>query len=181
MGHTILRLAMGAGVLLFGLGAADRAAPVPAYWYDGGQRRALTLQPDLLAEFGPSAAVQTAAPDAEVKQRFGVVTVFRLTRPLAVSARVSPVFREGGTPFGRWMALPGGVVVQFRNDWDEARVGAWARRRGLELEQKLALGGSWFAFRTAPGLAALTLANQLQESGEVVSASPNWWLQGGTR
>jgi hypothetical protein len=119
--------------------------------------------------------------DAEVKHRSGGVTVFRLPRPLSVSARVSPVFREGGSPLGRLMALPGGVVVELRPGWDAPRVSLWAAEHGLAVDQRLALRGNWYVLKTAPGLEALRVANQLQESGEVVSASPNWWRQAGPR
>jgi hypothetical protein len=179
-------------VLLSACATAGSAVASPpaasAYYYDEGVRRPLRLEPGLIAEVGPSgvSVVKAALPAAELVHASGSATVYlapaadvarTLTHPASAQARLSPVYREGSSSLGRLMALPGGVLVQFRPDWTPAQVGAFVTQRGLTLGQKLNLAGNWYAVSTAPGEASLLAANALQESGAVVSAAPNWWLQ----
>jgi hypothetical protein len=161
----------------------------PAAWYyDEGVRRPLSIEPGLIAEVGPAAeaSVTKALPAAELVHRSGSVAVFRaapaevaraLTSSTRAVSRVSTVYREGGTPVGRLMALPGGVLVNFKAEWSEAQIRDFVARRGLSLGAKMSLAGNWYQVNTAAGEASLLAANALQESGAVVSASPNWWKE----
>jgi hypothetical protein len=73
------------------------------------------------------------------------------------------------------------VLVNFEAGWTAAQVEAFAARRGLTLGQKLNLAGNWYLLNTAAGDASLQAANAIQESGAVLSASPNWWQQASPR
>jgi hypothetical protein len=169
--------------------AAPVAITAPAAWYyDEGVRRPVSVEPGLIAEIGPAAeaSVTRALPAAELVHRSGSVAVFRaapaeVARALGSSnrtaTRVSTVYREGGTPVGRLMALPGGVLVNFKAGWTEAKIHEFLATRGLTLGQRMNLAGNWYTVNTAAGEASLLAANALQESGAVVSASPNWWKE----
>lgn len=170
--------------------AADGKAPAQLYFYDGGKKILITPDTSLVAEFGgPDApsAVKKSAPAAEELQ--AGVGGPRLYKAPAASFKprtetgtsTSPVFRLGTSPGGRLMALPGGMVVTFKPEWTDAQVREWAARKGLEVQQRLEIAGNWYVLKTEPGLASLEAANALQESGEVVAASPNWWKSTVTR
>lgn len=50
---------------------------------------------------------------------------------------------------------------------------AWAQAKGLTVAQRLGTTDNWYLIATAPGSAALELANSLKASGEVLAATPN--------
>lgn len=141
--------------------AAALAAPAGAqqrYWYDGAQRRPLWVEPSVLAEFsGPRAEKsQVVKPAALVKS------------PQAAS----PVFRDAT---GRPRALPGGVMLRFREGTPEAGRAALLARHGLGAARELGEGSGTWLVDTPPGTTALDLANRLFESGDFAAAAPNWW------
>jgi hypothetical protein len=163
------------------------AADAPTYYYDGGRKVAIVAQPDLVAEFGaPVARARAAGPVAQRVAGDSLVRVLKVApgdgmgaQPqgvMAAGAR-SAVYRQNGTAAGRLMALPGGVLVKFQSGWSSQQIDAWLATRGLPAGQSMAIGPAWRLLPTAPGSEALALANRIQESGEVVSASPNWWTQ----
>ncbi|MBI5637865.1 MAG: hypothetical protein HZA03_07845 [Nitrospinae bacterium] len=165
------------------------AGPAGNFYYDGGRQRALLLDDTLVAEFGQTPnAVKSAIPGAQSAKSGGGATIYRVqpgsykaAASAAPKASISPVFHEGGSAAGRLMALPGGVLVNFKAGWTAAQVNGWAAAKGLAVDKKLAIGENWYAIKSAPGQASLDLANQIQQSGEVVSATPNWWKEVSTR
>jgi hypothetical protein len=174
-----------AAVWLTVLATSPHAAGEPHY-YDGSQRRVVTLQPGLIAEFsrpGESRSFKSAYAGATALAGVGddLVRIYRLpkaaTRSTATAPAGSPVYREGNSPAGRLIALPGGVLVKFKADWTREHIDAWLSARGLSVERKLAMEGNWFKIGTPPGNASLATANAIFESGEVLAASPNWWKQ----
>ena len=86
-----------------------------------------------------------------------------------------PLFREGDSPAGRLMGLAGGIIVQFQPHWTVNQITEWLAARGLPLGERLEIQGNWYSIPTPAGDIALETANQLHESGEVISATPNWW------
>lgn len=173
-----------------GLAAGMGSALAQAHYYDGNQARRVTLQPDLRAEFNRGDQRRTslsAPPGAVVLQGVGdsLVRIVRVApgseRSAGAPAAGTAVYREGDSPAGRLMALPGGVMVKFRPDWSRAQIETWLAGRGLAIERPLAMQGNWFLIATPAGDAALKTANAIFESGEVLAASPNWWKQTVTR
>ncbi|MBX7099099.1 MAG: hypothetical protein K1X89_15420 [Myxococcaceae bacterium] len=172
-------------------GTGALAAPTsaaPTYFYEDGVKRQVTPVPDLVVALDPGAqtALKTELPKAEAVRAAGHTTLLRappseaaqaLGKLRASNVKVSQVYREGTSPAGRLMALPGGVVVQLKPEWTEAQVAAWAAERKLPLEQHLPITGNWYVVSTPAGEASLATANALQESGTVVSATPNWWKE----
>ncbi len=160
------------------------------YWYESGVKKTLHMDDELVAEFGPASeeksAVKSAEPSAtRIQVRGGGgAAIWKVGSPKSAlqksaaikpGAGVSPVFREGGSPGGRIMSLPGNVIVFFKSDWSEQKVKGWATAKNLEIANKLNIGKNAYVLKTAPGLESLNLANKLQESGEVEAAAPNWW------
>jgi hypothetical protein len=181
--HVLLMLCM---VFAFTCAAAD----TPYYYYDGGKKLPLTLDPALLAEFNttgtfsPVAAALTGATAIRVS---GTATLYNIPQNQQNStavinlingnSSVSPVFHPGSSLSGPLLALPGGVIVEF-NGWDDAKVRSWAATKGYTIQQRLEVPGpqnDWYVLQTPAGLASLNTSNALYESGEVISASPNWW------
>lgn len=169
------RTALGLALLAWTcVGAAQSA-----FYYDGSSQRALTLQPSLIAEFADRSAAATRSTTATTP----FVTLHSTSAAMTRSAhsQSSPVYREGHSPAGRLMALPGGVIVNFQPDWSEAQIQAWAAAGGYTLGRRLNIQGNWYTVQTAAGQVALDTANAIYQSGVVISASPNWWKHTVTR
>jgi hypothetical protein len=129
------------------LAASSQAQAADLYYYDGGVKRSLTIDP-------PSA---TSTNKLSGKSIAG-----------------SPVFRTSAA--GSAMALPGGVILVPKSNSDEVKLMDSLRAKGLEVERPIGGTGA-FLVRSREGMAALELANQLHESGEFESVSPNWWRE----
>ncbi|OYU44334.1 MAG: hypothetical protein CFE44_13500 [Burkholderiales bacterium PBB4] len=170
--RVIFRSAVGG---LFAGAFAVYAHAQTAVYFDGGTPRTLTLEPGLRADFRA-----VGSPSARTAGGQGpFVTLVDTTRPGAQSmvGSHSSVYREGTSPAGRLMALPGGVVVNFKPEWSPAQIQAWALEGGYVLGSKMNILGHWYTIKTAAGNASLETANAIQRSGAVVSATPNWWIQ----
>ncbi len=164
-------------------------------WYDGVTTRQVWLNPELVADFKPSSrsarAVRTLSSSAlQLKTRTGAriwqlkggdATAARSLAEAYPSGRFSPVFHENADGSGRLRALPGNVIVCLNPAWDVATVGSWIKTHQLEVVRKLEIGANTFLIKTSAGLDALNVANKLYQSGEVVSASPDWWQEVSTR
>ncbi|MCG7868604.1 MAG: hypothetical protein JAY74_19820 [Candidatus Thiodiazotropha taylori] len=161
-------------------------------WYDGNEPRTVWLNPSLLAEFESSEATATimrqryngqdvAAFPAQGSVRFwrlesgNSLNVTQQAKSEQYAGRLSPVFHDSPTEGGPLRALPGGLIVTLDPSWEKPQIDNWLIRKGLEVERRLPIGVHTYLLRSAAGIEALELANQLRESGEVVNATPNWW------
>jgi hypothetical protein len=167
-------------------------------YLDGETPRKLWLSKDLVAEFKPSdagrAAVLAADPGAqEMGQPQPVLRIWKLAGPKRGEefARavwnpaliVSPVLHEGPSETLPIRALPGGVLVTFKPDWDRPRIEGWLTSKSLQLdsgEPVVAEANMWLV-QTVPGLPALLVANELKKTGELVDVVPNFWRQNAAR
>lgn len=194
------RRALPAGLALLLALAGAAASAAPDHYYDGSRKVAITLQTDLVAEFtAPGQRVAPSRADARPAGAAGSLvagdSLVRIRRVAPGAADIqgaaaaaaagatpsSPVYRQGAGGAGRLMALPGGVLVKFKPGWTRERVDAWVRARGLSTARPMAWSSQWYLVETAPGIGSLEAANAMAESGEVLSASPNWWMQTSTR
>lgn len=173
-----LTLRTRAAVALLALLGSTGACAAAAYYHDGTTQRTITLDSRWVAVITP--ADSAAASQARTTQTTPpLVTLQHANQPLtrAASSQVTPVYREGNSPAGRLMTLPGGVLVKLNPEWTDTQARAWATNKGLSVSQRLNITGNWYLLASTPGNAALELANQLHASGEVLSATPNWWKQ----
>lgn len=175
--HPLALLARTATTVLALLGSASASAATDHY-FDGSALRSITLDTRWVAVVTPPAnpsGPQARSPQAATP----LVTLQRVNLPTARAAQsqTTPVYREGTSPAGRLMALPGGVLVKLDPSWTDTQARAWAAGKGLSVSQRLDISGNWYLLATAPGNASLELANQLHASGEVLAATPNWWKQ----
>jgi hypothetical protein len=92
-------------------------------------------------------------------------------------AKLSPVLRDAPSPESPVRLLPGNVIVELDSTWSQEKVQDWATRHQVEILAHLPIGGNMVVVKTAPGLAALELANKLYRSGEVRAAFPDWWTE----
>lgn len=180
---SLLRLA--AAALATGVIATGALAATTAHYFDGDTQRTITLDTSLVAVITPIPETGSAQARSvgEGASPAPLVQLQPANQPVAKGAgtHVSPVYREGNSPAGRLMALPGGVVVKFNTDWTDAQVRAWAQAKGLAVTQRLGTTSNWYLIATTPGSAALELANSLKAGGEVLAAMPNWWKQTAAR
>ncbi|CAN7505677.1 hypothetical protein LJR066_003333 [Acidovorax sp. LjRoot66] len=165
--------------------ATGALAASTAHYFDGDTQRTITLDTSLVAVITPIPETGSAQARSvgEGASPAPLVQLQPANQPVAKGAgtHTSPVYREGNSPAGRLMALPGGVVVKFNTDWTDAQVRAWAQAKGLAVTQRLGTTSNWYLIATAPGSAALELANSLKAGGEVLAAMPNWWKQTAAR
>ncbi|MFO0980397.1 MAG: hypothetical protein U1E76_01415 [Planctomycetota bacterium] len=167
-----------------------------SYW-EGRAQRTLWVSDELIAEFEPSeqtaAAVRLTAPEAQVVVTEPRVRLWKvaqgqaatqLDRMRAVSSaamRLAPVLHDGKSPGLPRRSLPGGVLVTFPPAWDRARIEQFLANRQLTIAKELEPKRNSVLISTAPGLVAIEIANQLVASGQVESATPNWWREVGVR
>lgn len=180
---SLLRLA--AVAVAAGAIASGALAATTAHYFDGDTQRSITLDTSLVAVITPIPETGSAQARSvgEGASPAPLVQLQPANQSVAKGAgtHTSPVYREGNSPAGRLMALPGGVVVKFNPDWSDAQVRAWAQAKGLTVTQRLGTTSNWYLIATAPGSAALELANSLKAGGEVLAAMPNWWKQTAAR
>jgi len=135
------------------------------------------------ARAGSMGSYTAAARSLSVSPSAVSKSVQRLERHLGLSLftrttrSLTQVFVLGQSVSGRLMALPGGVLVKFKPDWTREQVDAWVASRGFAKARAMDFGKNWFRIDTLPGVASLSAANAIFESGEVLAASPNWWMQ----
>jgi hypothetical protein len=144
------------------------SSPSPTvHWYDGSAKRAVSIDSTRVVRFGSDGTSEIMP--AALFQTKAAVTDFS-----------SPLIMDGG----RKRALPGGMVVTLQNARDEADARAQLAAVGLKVVR--AISGSEPSIGATPlgwlvaspaGLASLTQANQLHESGRFASVQPNWWTE----
>ena len=167
-------------------------------WYDGRQKRTVWLNPGLLAEFrlGTLEGGKTQKPLPGVslqKQRHGVriwkidtgsvAETFseRRDSDLRLQAGYAPVFHDVPNASGSMRSLPGNVIVYLDPDWGADRIGQWLQQNGYLVVKRLEMRANAYILKTGTGIEALQLANKLYQSGQVVAAFPDWWLETATR
>jgi hypothetical protein len=162
---------------------------------EGGMERRLWLENGRIAEFGADGApsIRAAAP-GEVEaarhgsdaQQAGLKNQGDAARqaagqpsaaaPGAAAKPVSPVFKDAS---GRLRALPGGVIVAFRQALAEEEARSALEAAGLvPLRQ---IGERMWMVDSPAGIASLELANRLQADGQFGFAQPNWWQPKATK
>ena len=180
----------------------DRPAPMTGkgahYYYDGQVKRSVWANPELIVEFRPTperknALLSTGYVASDEAVEGAGVRVWRLSpgaepdfvarssnQSLDAEA-FSPVFHDGNAPGAPKRALPGGVIVTLDEQWSDEQVESFLAVNGLGVRRRLDIGRHVLVLDSAAGMASLELANRLHESGEVVSATPDWWREAATR
>ena len=168
-------------------------------WNDGERVRTIWLNPSLFVEFDSSArnrrVIGRTYPQAKTSngpsEREHGVRIWRVepvpgldSREMvktlttqAPGARFSPVFHDGPSPESRMRAMPGNVIVYPKHKWNAELAERWASAHNLEIVRFLDIGPGVIVVRSAPGLAALELANDLSKQGNVLTAFPDWWQE----
>ena len=169
--------------------AAEASLPAAQKYFDGRRWRQLWLNPQEVVEFGPSdlleEQIRIQMPTAKVIKRNKNVRIWRLgeqgleglTRGLKRSdqSRVSPVYHLSKRG-GQRLALVGNVIVKFKADISMAELEQWAVAHGLRLVRVMAQPGKYL-LSAGSAAQALAIANQVQQAGEVVYATPEWWTE----
>jgi hypothetical protein len=180
--------------------AAGQSAPLTQshVWYDGDREQQVWLNPQVVAEFEPSAqgenSVKSINPSAMVistKHKHAGIRLWQLDNSDETAVRnlktvhpqgkYSAVMHDGQSSGGRMRALPGNIIVYLNPQWSEAEVNSWIGTHKLEIVKRLEIGPNIYVIKTGPGLEALNTANALYRSGEVKAAFPDWWQEVSTR
>jgi hypothetical protein len=163
-------------VLGLAAAAVQAAGPTSFYWYDGQIRRELWLESSQIVDFAAKAAngAPLVKPSASTSANTGSKDpALPHDSGRSDAHSVSPMFRDttGAAPT---RALPGGVIVTFRQPLAPDQAREFLRQRGLVPLRQIGDSAAWLV-ASPPGLESLTLANRLFESGEFAGAAPNWW------
>jgi|GEM_PF-1071451 len=155
-----------------------------ASWHDGKQTRGLWMDPAREAEFPSPTSLGPAQAGAAIA---GQGSGSAGSRPAAAGATVrskdlaspgqalrSPLFFDNPSLNGTPRALPGGVLVELKTPADPDSARLQLQSDGLSPVRAIVANRIWLV-ASPPGLAALELANRLQQSGRYASAQPNWW------
>lgn len=158
---------------------------------EGGLERSLWLDSGRIAEFSDDGApaIRAATPGELDAIRGGTDAAAgglksrqQASRPPAAGATaapgksLSPVFRDAS---GRPSALPGGVIVSLRQPLPDDEARAALEAAGLVPIRRI--GERMWLVDSPAGIAALELANRLQEDGRFGFAQPNWWQPKATK
>ena len=155
-----------------------------ASWHDGKQTRGLWMDPAREAEFpspaglGPAqtgAATAGQGSESAASTPAGAGATLR-PKDLASPGQAlrSPLFFDNPSLNGTPRALPGGVLVELKTPADPDSARQQLQSDGLSPVRAIVANRIWLV-ASPPGLAALELANRLQQSGRYASAQPNWW------
>ena len=129
-------------------------------WYDGDRTRRVRLQSDLTVQTGSD------GQGDEIVARSAVTGT-------QAQGQALPVFRSESS--GKLMTLPGGVLVVFDPELDDAQISKFLTEQGISKGRvSPMLLHNAFEIATEPGFPALELANQLATSAKSLVASPNW-------
>ena len=160
------------------------------YWYDGDRRLELKIASELAADFrndrwgiSPQqinliTSVREAHPGVILYQLDPGLTAAQQSVLFDPPSALSPVFEDSG---GLLKALPGEVTVIFEEEMSREAIEAlWGNMTGINTDEVKPLG--WhpqgYILQTAPGLAALRLANSLVGRPGIALVAPNWWRSG---
>ena len=129
-------------------------------WYDGDRTRRVRLQSDLTVQTGSD------GQGGEIVARSAVTGA-------QAQGQALPVFRSESS--GKLMTLPGGVLVVFDSELDDAQISKFLTEQGISKNRVTPmLLHNAFEIETEPGFPALELANRLATSAESLVASPDW-------
>ena len=135
-------------------------------WQDGDSTRHVWIQVDLVAQ-----PTTRNRPDDVIAAEGGVWSIVR-KQARHEQGGGETVFRSEA---GELLTFPGGALVMLDEAWDAARVGRFFADQGIAMSraEALSLGPNVFLVSTAPGIAAIELANALAGLEGVVYAVPN--------
>jgi hypothetical protein len=167
-------------------------------YQDGARVASVFVDTAEVADFAPSESTKGALLSADagasedarstqrvrlwkVDERLDARSFARGLNEAHHGARFSPIFRESADPASPRRALPGGVIARFAAEWSHERVELFLQERGLAIERQLTVGANAYLVATAPGFAALDVARDLTATGQLVSATPNWWRESSAR
>jgi hypothetical protein len=158
------------------------------YWYDGKQKKPLSLDRQRWIEFDTDKSRQPSASKEQLlEKKIGSAKVYRLseggqTKSIQSTHSIKKSADEDGTLFsevfdssGQMKALPGGIIVSFKKDWDEKAIAQWADKQNLVINKPLLRNINLWLINSPSGIETLNLANKITEQGEVNYATPNWW------
>ena len=181
-------------ILIQGLDSQEKIKPTKKgkeySYFDGNQEIKVYLQEDLLAELHPNRSyIKSYDSNAIPIKKSGNVKIYRVqdtkikdqviqgrfTKNIASNIPISEVFRsENGT----FMALPGNLILSFKDEVKEQEILNFFEKRGLVLIQKQMLAGkTFYIVKYKPGIECLELANQLKKEPIVEISQPDWWQE----
>lgn len=176
-----------------GGGEAGEALTVKLSWNDGGELRDAWLDPRAILEFeadeAGARAVKSIDPAASgtksgqarvwrLASMEGREAIARLSKTMP-KGRFVPVYRDAPSVGSRARALTGELVVTVSSDVANPR--KMLGERLLLVVRSLPSSPNSFLVRPPAAVDPIKLASRLTGSRGVVSAVPNWWLEGAAK
>jgi hypothetical protein len=150
---------------------------------EGGSERSLWIDLGRVAEFsrpGTDQPAIRAAQPGEISEGSRIGKPDFKSAPTAATTstaaadpgapQVSPIFLDAS---GRPRALPGGVIVAFKQPLPEAQAREQLQSGGLKALRQI--GERMWLVESPVGIDSLNLANRLHAEGHFDFVQPNWW------
>jgi len=177
-----------------GAQAADQAgSDVPSLetggrYFDGRHWRQLWLNPHEVADLEQDTLseelIRRSAPNARAVTHGRGVRIWQLGKDKRIdgmkrgltrseSRRFAPVYHLSPRGGAR-VVMAGNMVVRFREEMTRDQLRAWAAEQGVRFVRAMAQPRIYIFAAESPEV-ALSIANQLQQSGSVEYAMPEFW------
>jgi hypothetical protein len=155
-------------------------------YFDGRQWRSVWLDRGEVAELiqdNGASVMRALAPTAQLKQQGRRLRIWQLDEAMSLPQltrnlnsveqhRFLPVFRLSAEGGARLVPV-GNLVVRFKASMKLSQVKLWAEGQGVSLVQKMSPPDTYL-IAAGDGMTALERANQIQQSGAVKFAVPEW-------
>lgn len=175
--------------------------PAQSYYYDGERKVEIHEIPDLMAETIQSveevqttenSIVKKIEPQTNPIQQLPGIRFWKTNPNLFIQkanqyekskkiripeleTKYLPVYTNQSNTK---LVPTGNIIVYFPLSMTEMEVKAWSAKKGIRAKEKLPLKTKnvWL-LETPSGKKSIEIANKIHESGEVESATPNFWIE----
>lgn len=164
-------------------------------FFEGKEEKKLYLQKDYLVDFSNNESfhnINAIDKNAKLHKQIGSVKIYEITDNdikkkiekgishtinLKTHSKISEVFSfhpKGGPK----VALPGNVIVKFKDSISDQEIQKILKSKGLKVIQiQKILDKDYYIIEFLPGLPSLELANQLRNLPEVEYSKPDLWIE----
>ncbi|MEM7182047.1 MAG: hypothetical protein AAF518_14110 [Spirochaetota bacterium] len=166
------------------LGVSLIAKPA-LYYYDGTNKREITPENGIYADFSASSSRKNQIDPNQFKEisQQGKVKLLQARKTLQQSQtlqlsrknKLSPVFRD---VYGRNIAFPGNLIVYFPKKYSYKNIQQLAKKHNFQILRKLPMRiRNAYLIASEPGMKALETAAKIRKLPQVISVSPSVWTK----
>lgn len=159
------------------------------YFYnDGGVRKKVVVSSEFVAQrpsSGGASARSTSTSSGAVVSGNQIVQIVRKTSvgsgstgtrstTTTTTEDTMPVFEAEN---GMLMAVPGGLLIEFKASISSTMISSWLSSKGLSLKEVLTFKNTRYYHVDSPaGVASLELVSQIESDSFIKEIKPNFWV-----